>query len=238
MTTGLAERDRHAAELMDDPACDRERLERTYELFPLVNAAIGGWGGVYRREIRPRARRGRVRILDVGCGGADVARALLRRARRDRLPVEIVAIDPDRRAIDWAARQPTVAGLGLHPVDTGALVAAGERFDLVLSNHVLHHLERDALDALLRDSARLLRRGGAALHRDIARGRLAYAGFATATALVPATHLRRSFIRADGLASIRRSYTRGELAAIAPSPWHVRVGFPARLELRLERDGR
>ena len=87
----------------------------------------------------------------------------------------------------------------------------------------------------VKSALRVLSPGGLALHRDIERGRLAYLGFALATAAVPSTHLRHSFIRADGLTSIRRSYTRGELAAAAPAGWTVRTAIPARLELRLER---
>ncbi|WP_317451979.1 hypothetical protein [Microbacterium sp. NIBRBAC000506063] len=86
MFPDLSVRDVHATELMDDPECDPVLLARTYARFALVNAVVGGWRGVYRREILPRARRGPLRVLDIGCGGADVSRAILRWARRDRAP--------------------------------------------------------------------------------------------------------------------------------------------------------
>lgn len=236
MGPSLAIREPAARERMDDPECDPRLLARTYELFPLVNAVVGGWRGVYRRDVRPRARRAPTRILDVGCGGADVARALLRWSEREGLAVEVVAIDPDPRAIAWARSRPARDGLTLRAAWSGDLVGEGARFDLVVSNHVLHHLDAAGLDVLLQDSEALLAPGGAAIHRDISRGRLAYWAFAAATALVPATHPRRSFIREDGLASIRRAYRPDELAALAPPGWHVRTGAPARIELRRERD--
>ena len=236
MIPDLTVRDAHATELMDDPDCDRVLLARTYAQFPLVNAVVGGWRGVYRREIRPRARHAPLRVLDVGCGGGDVARAIARWARRDRLPIGIVAIDPDPRAISWARRQRPMAALTLRAVHSAALVEERERFDVVISNHLLHHLAADQLAALLEDSRRLLAPGGIVLHRDIRRGRFAYFAFAVATAPFPRMHRGRSFIRADGLTSIRRSYTNRELSDAVPAGWAVRAAFPARLELRREDD--
>ncbi|MNN87524.1 hypothetical protein D3C81_2050910 [compost metagenome] len=58
--------------------------------------------------------------------------------------------------------------------------------------------------------------------------------FAAATWPISRTLLADSFIREDGLISIRRSYTAAELTAIAPTGWTVRGGLPSRLELRWE----
>jgi 2-polyprenyl-3-methyl-5-hydroxy-6-metoxy-1,4-benzoquinol methylase len=57
---------------------------------------------------------------------------------------------------------------------------AGETYDIVLSNHVLH-LGRIQLQEMLADTARLAGRTGLVVHRDIARSRAAYALFATGT---------------------------------------------------------
>lgn len=217
---------------MDGPDADLAALERTYARFALLNAAVGGWRRVYRQELRPRARaRGqRLRMLDIGCGGGDVARSLLRWARRDGIGLSVLGIDPDARAIGWARRQSPTPGLSLRRAASSELV--DERFDVVVSNHVLHHLEPGAFDALLAESVRLLRPGGLALHSDLARSRAAYLAFASATLPLQPSVLAGSFIRADGLTSVRRSYTRRELAAIVPSGWVVRRAFPARLHLR------
>lgn len=221
---------------MDDPFCDLAMLERTYERFGLVNAVVSGQRDVYRRWIRPRLRRraavGDVgRLLDVGTGGADLPRRLLRWARADGLPLEVVAIDPDERAIDFARRSPPMPGLELRPVSTRALAVAGEWFDVVTSNHVLHHLTGQELGALLADSERLVAPGGVAAHGDIERTRYGYAAFWLGTLPFEPNVLRGSFIRPDGLTSIRRSHTAAELAGALPAGWRVRRGFPSRLEV-------
>src|SRR5699024_9290522 len=96
----LSARDTRLTELMDDPDCDPVRLRRTLRRFRIVNRVVSGWGGVYRRHVRPAlaAAEGRTRILDIGCGGGDVLRRLVRRARRDGFAVDGVGIDPDARA--------------------------------------------------------------------------------------------------------------------------------------------
>ncbi len=229
---GLRRRDADAREAMDDPACDPVALARTYARFDLVNAVVAGRGALYRQRVLPRLRAGgAVRLLDVGTGGADLPRRLLRWAAREPGRLEVVAIDPDPRAIAYARGLEPMQGLELRQTTTSALVEAGERFDVVVSGHVLHHLTGRELGAILADSERLVAPGGVAVHGDIARSPLAYLAFAAGTLPFERTLLRGSFIRADGLASIRRSHTPAELAAAAPRGWRVQPGFPSRLEL-------
>ncbi|GAA0307113.1 class I SAM-dependent methyltransferase [Kineococcus aurantiacus] len=219
----LTVRDRTAVELMDDPGCDLAALERTYAQFRAVNAVVAGWQWAYRRHVRPLLRADRVTtVLDVGSGGGDLARALARWARRDGRRVEVTGIDPDPRAHAWATRQPPVPGVGFRCAGSGDLVAEGRRFDVVVSNHVLHHLDEAALRALLADSRALARARVA--HSDIARGAWAYRLFRVGTRPLASG----SFVHEDGLTSIRRSYTPAELAAAAGPGWRVERPWPAR----------
>lgn len=228
----LGTRDDVATELMDDPGADAEMLARTYERFRLVNAVVSGERAVYRRWVRPRLSPvWGARLVDIGSGSADLPRRLLRWAKADRLRLEITAIDPDARAMEWAAAQPAMPGLTLRRALSSELVEAGERFDLVLSNHVLHHLDGHEFGALLRDSELLLGPGGIAVHGDIERTRLGYAGFWLGTLPFAGNLLAGSYIRPDGLTSIRRSHTAAELASVLPDGWAVRRAFPSRLEV-------
>ncbi|WP_159501763.1 methyltransferase domain-containing protein [Microbacterium sp. 18062] len=222
----LGTRDRQVRELMDDPDCDPARLAATLHRFDTVNRLISGWGRVYRRVVRPFLRSlGRpARVLDLGCGGGDVIARLARLAADDGLRAEWLGVDPDPRALPVARRR-SGAGLGFRCVDSTALRGEGERFDLVLSNHVLHHLSDDELLRFAEDSLALS--SGLVLHADIARSRTAYALYAVGiTPLAPGT-----FLRTDGLRSIRRSYRADELAdALSPAgAWTVRRPAPFRL---------
>lgn len=248
-------------ELMDDPDCDPVALDRTFAQFRLVNAALSGWRGTYRRHLRPvlrraAAERGQASLLDVGSGGGDVARALARWARADGIPVTVTGTDPDPRALAFVRRvdglargagagtapgvgEPEADGAG--PLWRGALsselVAAHEVFDVVVSNHVLHHIDDDELASLLADTAALTR--GIAVHGDLRRSRLAWTTWWVLT--LPLLRAR-SFLRFDGLLSIRRSRTIPELRELVTAhlpdvPWEVR-GHGASRALLILRPGR
>jgi 2-polyprenyl-3-methyl-5-hydroxy-6-metoxy-1,4-benzoquinol methylase len=208
----LRRRDVDLVELMDDEAADLAGLRRTYAVFPLVNALVAGWRRAYVERLRPLLDRDRpTTLLDLGSGGGDLARRLAGWAARDGLRLEVTAVDPDARAHDFASRRPR-AGVSYRCASSGDLVAAGESFDVVVSNHVLHHLDDEARRAVLADSERLATR--LALHSDIRRS--------------------TSFVRTDGLRSIRRSWHADELRSTVPPRWRVLRRPPFRLWLVLE----
>ncbi|MDJ0320132.1 class I SAM-dependent methyltransferase [Pseudarthrobacter sp. PS3-L1] len=213
-----------ARELMDDPDCDPVRLAATYRQFRLVNRAVAGWRTTYCQLIRPLLSHVTPStLLDLGCGGGDLSRALAAWAARDGVILQVLGIDPDERAFRFATDGVGAGGVGAEPLhqpvafrqaSSADLVAEGQTFDFVVSNHVLHHLSAPDLRTFLADS--LLLADKLSIHNDLRRNALAYALFAVAAA-----PLRGSFIRHDGLISIRRSYTPAELSATVPSGWRV-----------------
>lgn len=218
----LAHRDLTAIEEMDRPDCDPLMLDRTYAQFALVNRSVTGGHRTWARYIRPVLSTSRANtLLDIGSGGGDVPRAFSRWAARDGFSLQVTAIDPDERAHAFASSQPTTPGLTFRRAFSSELVAEGAQFDVVTSNHVLHHLSPDQLRGLLSDSERLSTR--LALHSDIERTRFGFALFSVAT--LP---LRGSYIREDGLTSIRRSYLAKELRAVVPEGWRVERQVPFR----------
>lgn len=211
----LRERAAHAVEEMDLPGCDPVRLERTYAQFAVVNRAVSGWRGIYLRQLRPRLRPGvQATLLDIGCGGGDVPVMLSRWAARDGLRLAVTAIDPDPRASRFAAERHAATGVKFRQSTAAELAGEGLSFDLVVSNHVLHHLAEEELPAFLAESAALCR--GTVIHSDLRRSAGAYALF-----FAGSWPFTGSYIRQDGLTSIRRSYTAAELQRVAPPGWTV-----------------
>lgn len=257
-------------EWLDREDSDPVWTDNTYRQFPVVNRWIARWPTLYRLYIRPLLdSRTPTRLLDVGCGGGDVARALARWAERDGLRLEVTGIDPDPRAPAFARREgargeatireatrpepatreavrrkpaaletvrreetipeaatpePTApARVTFRRASTSDLLAEGARFDLVTCNHVLHHLPPGLLGHFLEELGRLATRR--VLVSDIERSRLGYLLFSLGTALP----FRNSYIRTDGLVSIRRSFTAPELREILPPGWRVEHLRPWRL---------
>lgn len=227
----LSTRDEHLRELMDDPNCDPQRLAATLRRFGLVNKMVSGWGTIYRTRLKKiLVGLGRpARVLDLGSGGGDVIAHLAAFTRRDGLEVEWTGADPDPRAHDVASRA-QVPNSTFLCADADELLAQGRSFDLVISNHVLHHLEPEELISFTEASRQLAKT--AALHNDIARSRLAYGLYSVGIApLAPGT-----FLRVDGLRSIRRSYRAVELSTALGDDWSVTS--PAAFRLLAQGPGR
>lgn len=219
-----------AIEEMDRLDCDPVLLERTYKQFPLVNRFVSGWRGIYKSLIRPVLPHDRkATILDIGCGGGDITINLARWAAKDGFDVRVLGIDPDARAHDFAVRAADASGLGRSRVLfrralSSELVAEGHVFDVVLSNHLLHHLAPAELEGLFADSLKLS--SSLSIHNDIRRSRTALFLFGAAT--LPLA--RASLIRRDGLTSIRRSYLPEELARLLPPRWKAEPAGLFRLQ--------
>lgn len=211
-------------ELMDDPDCDPARLAATLRRFDTVNRLIGGWGRVWERHLAPALQGlGRpARVLDIGSGGGDVIARLATRAERDGLTVDWLGIDPDPRALE-VARERERPNVTFACTDAAALRTTGVRFDVVISNHVIHHLTDAELSAFAGDSLGLSI--GPVLHADIERSRLAYALYGMGVTALE----RGTFLRTDGLRSIRRSYRGDELQRALGGDWLVASPAPFRL---------
>lgn len=221
----LKERNPDAREKMDDPDCSRELLFNTYRQFSTVNKLVGAWQRIYKKIIRPVLIEAgsKPSLLDIGCGGGDIVRYLAKLSKLDGIDLQLTGIDPDPRAIEFALENSPETNLRFLNINSSELAASGETFDLVISNHLLHHLSVEELYKVCRDSMQLSRR--LVLFNDIERSDIGFAAFS----LLSPVFFRNSFISEDGITSIRRSYTRGELQQALPDGWQVQRMFPYRL---------
>lgn len=210
----LARRACDLVERMDDESCHPGRLRRTYAHFDALNRLLSGYGRIYARYLQPALRAGARTILDVGAGGGDIAMRMYRRAAADGFDVQVTAIDTDDRAVRFMHSRGIHTQIDVRHASTRDLLTAGESFDIVLSNNVMHHMDSDSLTGFLQDSESLAT--ALVVHNDIRRDDLAFVAFLPALVLFPG-----SFIGRDGLTSIRRSYRSIELAELVPSDWQV-----------------
>ncbi len=210
----------HLHERMDDPACDLQRLNNTYQHFYIINQVLSGWHRVYTTYLRPYLISDSS-LLDIGCGGGDVLRQLAAWTKRDGLEVHFTGIDPDARALAFARSRATSPNIKFFQTDSSDVLKAGQAFDVVISNHVLHHLQNDEVYALCKDSEQLAKK--LAIHNDLRRSSLAYVNYA-ATQLL----FWNSYATRDGLCSIRRSFTKSELQSVVPNQWRVEPMIPYR----------
>lgn len=200
------------AEIMDGPDCDPALLRRTLTQFEVINRLFSACRRLIERHFFRVVAAEPARaysLLDVGAGGGDVARWVVRTARRRGWRVRVTALDADPRLAPWLAEW--MRGYPEIDVRVGRLEDMDEAaFDFVFSNHVLHHVPSAELPEFIGRCHRLA--GRALVLNDLRRSPAAWAGFAVFGALF----LRRSYATADGLTSIRRAYSRPELEALLP----------------------
>ena len=224
MPTLLNQRALRLRERMDDPTCNPQKLHNTYAQFPMVNGLVAGWRRVYVQRLRPHLSGQPATLLDIGCGGGDVARRLAQWAQQDGLKLHITAIDPDERALAYARSLPHTPTLSLKQAHSADLVAAGEQFDVVVSpTTCCTTLMTSEVNCPVLGLSTACQKVGL-VHNDIRRSDLAYAGYTLDSSFFFITLLSPR----TGLLSIRRSFLPEELAEIAPGGWQVEQLFPYR----------
>lgn len=221
----LKERKEYLTEKMDQPDCDSELLFNTYRQFTTINRLISGWQRIYKNHIRPLFQypSKTYSLLDIGCGGGDIIKLIDRLAKKDGVELQITGIEPDKRAIQFLSDQEWSENISFIKTTSNELIQKNRSFDIVISNHLMHHLKKPELRMMCKDAEKLANQK--IVFSDIERSDIGYASFKIA-----ATPLfRNSFIVEDGLTSIKRSFRRDELQKALPNGWEVQRQIPFRL---------
>ncbi len=193
-------------ECLDDPGAPGAVVEATLKDIARVNAWLGGRAAAAfgLGLLLNGAPGSSLTLLDVGAGSGDIARDLAGYARRRGVTLQPVAAE--RHPV--AARLCRRRGLATVLCDGGRLPMAGKSVDVVLASQLLHHLTRDSATALLSELDRVARVG--VIVADLRRHSVAALGIwlaSFALRLHPVT-------RRDGVTSVRRGFTRGELSQL------------------------
>ena len=230
MTVFLSERQPELVEIMDRDDCDPILLNNTYRQFATINLLLSQWTRIYKKELLPLMQKNQsYTLLDIGFGGGDVSVKLAEWAKKDGIHLQVTGIETDQRAFDFAKELDTPDSVTFRHCSSSHLVSEKASFDFVISNHVLHHLSSDQTQLILEEAKSLATQK--VLFNDLERSDLGFVLFTTFARLL----FRKSFIVADGLTSIKRSYTLKELKSVAPENWNVRRIFPFRLLLTYEK---
>jgi 2-polyprenyl-3-methyl-5-hydroxy-6-metoxy-1,4-benzoquinol methylase len=232
----LARRDLQP-EIMDRPELDPALHRQALAGLRRLNWASGS-AGILWPAIHPLAKRKGLRalsVLDVACGGGDVALDLWRRARRRNIELHITGCDVSSVALDTARAQASEQGVDAQWLQLDALTQPlpGE-FDVVMSSLFLHHLADN-------DAARLLAKmAGSAGHlllvNDLRRSRAGYLLAQLACRVLT----RSPVVHFDGPQSVAAAFTLPEVAVLCRQAKleraQVRRRWPCRFLLSWQRD--
>lgn len=199
----LAPRRRRGFEHLDDPHTPPALRERSLRDVRLANVLLGGTHAVLAevRRLLP-ALGSEATLLDVGTGLADIPGKAARVAAGRDVQLHTVAVD-EAESLLHAARSLVDHGIC---ADARHLPFPDASVDVVTCSQVLHHFPDEEIPGVLRELHRVARR--AVVVSDLRRSWIAATGFWLVTwplGFHPVT-------RHDGVTSVLRGFTTGELA--------------------------
>lgn len=231
----LTRRDRQP-EIMDQPGLDVARHQQALRGLRRINSLSATARRLWTR-IRPIARQAadEISILDVACGGGDVAIRLRQLAKHDGLPVAVAGCDMSATALEFARARAQQLSADVRFFECNVLTQGLDQdYDIVVCSLFLHHLDESEAVELLREFRKRSRR--AVLASDLRRSRWGYL-----LASVGGKVLSRSpVVHVDGPLSVRAAFTMDELRALADRAGLENAAvtrcWPARMVLQWNRE--
>jgi 2-polyprenyl-3-methyl-5-hydroxy-6-metoxy-1,4-benzoquinol methylase len=215
-------------EWMDDPCLAPTPHARALQGLARINVFSRSAAGIWKelRQRLPLVRTHGLRVLDIACGGGDVALELERRAAAYGVTLVVDGCDLSQTAVDFASAASKARG---SKARFFCLDALNQRlpasYDATVHNLFLHHLQNDEALALIESMSSAAPVG---VISDLARGPIGYA-----TALIGTRILSRSeIVHVDGPRSVRAAFTLDEARELARQAClpavHVQSAFPFR----------
>ena len=198
---------------MDAPGHPPALVAGSLDDLRRVNRALGG----VRLTLVPLERLAAgvpraapLRVLDVATGGADIPRALTASPLAADRRLFVVASDVSEPVLRLARERPGRGRpLPLVVADARRLPFVTRGFHAVTCSLALHHMLPHDAEAMLREMGRCASVG--VVVNDLVRNWVAYAGAVLLTRL----GTRNLLVRHDGPLSVRKAYTKKEMAALA-----------------------
>ena len=206
-------------EILDTDSAPSPDVQRTLADLRLINRWFGGISTTRRMlsrviDLTPQPS---FTLLDVGAGSGDVSTEAARQLR-PQIKVDVTLLDrmPAHLPRNGARK---VAG------DALALPFRDGSFDLVICSLLIHHLEADEVVRFVDEALRVAKIGVLLndLRREPMHLALMYAGYP----------IFGRVTMHDGVASVRRSYTPGELHSILKKTVASRIDMENRFLYRM-----
>jgi 2-polyprenyl-3-methyl-5-hydroxy-6-metoxy-1,4-benzoquinol methylase len=198
-------------EIIDTTELDPQTMGRVLSDLDVVNRRLGGYRTTLEAvENVVAPGDSPLLVLDVGAGGGDMARELIRWGRARDRRVRVVSVDLSAEACVYASRRlRDLPDASVARADVLALPFAADAFDVVVCALFLHHFQQE-------DAARLVTamydrsRYGVVIN-DLHRHPLAYAGYVLFSRVFGLCRV----VRHDGALSVLRAFRRPDFEQLA-----------------------
>ncbi len=184
----------------DIPASD---LFINYRELHLVNKWLGG----YRITLKGLStlltdRKCSYSILDVGCGGGDMVKSVIKWGCKENLNVTLTGVDLNPAAIEYSKmNEPRCTWLQQDIFDH---LASGVKYNLIMSTLFMHHFTKNKIVELLRLMVKSCSAG--IIINDLHRNPVAYYSIKILTGFLSKSYL----VKHDAPLSVLRAFSKHE----------------------------
>jgi 2-polyprenyl-3-methyl-5-hydroxy-6-metoxy-1,4-benzoquinol methylase len=205
MTTRSSEKEK-----IDDLNLHGEPLHKALKSLEWVNRWFGNHRsvvkaihGIYKKEERPLS------IVDLGCGGGDLALAVAKSLQKQKIEFTITGIDGNANTIAYAQKKCIVfSEINFLQFDILKKDFNIQPCDILISSHFMYHFTGEGLVNFLKSNLSAI--STAFIFSELKRNRFAMRLFKFSHFLLPLSKLAKE----DGLLAIKRSFSEKEWLAI------------------------
>jgi 2-polyprenyl-3-methyl-5-hydroxy-6-metoxy-1,4-benzoquinol methylase len=196
-------------EKMDQPGVPVHEIHQALRELETINKLLGGYNVIFNALNKVVKRNESVTIMDLGCGGGDLLRAIARWSVRKGVKVKLIGVDWNPVMTDFASENskdyPEISFKTISIFDD---TLKQEKADITMNSLFCHHFTSDEISFLVKRLHELSSR--AVIINDLHRHWFAYYSIKVITAVFSRTYL----VKYDGPLSVARSLLREEWESI------------------------
>ena len=200
------------AEIMDQPDLDEHLHQTALDGLARVNWISRSSALVWPAIARAGQHKigGPLRVLDVACGGGDIAIAVKQRAEKAGLPLVMAGCDISNTALEYAAVHAAKKRAEVRFFAADAITdSLPDTYDVIMCSLFLHHLEEPQAISLLVNMARATNK--LLIVNDLIRSLSGYWLALIGTRLLTRSHV----VHVDGPLSVRSAFSVNEVLSLA-----------------------
>lgn len=197
------------SEILDNLSLSGNRLHSTLATLERINKHLGNTSSILKSLKSELQSSKSYTIIDLGCGGGDVLRAIGKWSTENNLQLNLIGIDGNQNTLDYAKN------IKLDSIHISYRMANifDPNFnlpscDILISSHFMYHFTDDDLVRFINLHKSQIKRK--IIFSELKRSALSYLLFTTLSRLL----LYPKMIRKDGQLAIKRSFRRDELGTI------------------------
>jgi ubiquinone/menaquinone biosynthesis C-methylase UbiE len=192
-------------EKMDQPDVAENEIHQALKELEIINKTLGGYHVIFDALKKIDWKNKECKILDLGCGGGDMLRAIARWARKNNKKVRLVGVDMNpvmtNYAIEHSKQYPEISFITRNIFDDELLQ---EKADITMNSLFCHHFTHEELVFLMQRMDKLSSQ--AIIINDLHRNWFAYYSIKVITRIFSKSYL----VKYDAPVSVARGLSRNE----------------------------